>query len=365
MYHKIVLFLGSSCLLAMSYAQPRQKGFVLSGTTNGKATGLAYLEDAAERKWKDSVEIQNGAFVFRTKLPHTGLYNLRIEEGVTQVFVENTAMQMVIDVKELYRPKVKGAVSDSLYREFWKRFLAYNEENLALNQRINKMMQKSKPGMPEYILAEDSAKVLEDRFHIMLKKFITDFPASAVAAYAIDDRLINYGDYTRAAMYYKLLQPAAQQSYYGTRVQKALAMAAKTAIGATVRIAQPDTAGKLVKLPAYTAKYTLIDFWASWCGPCRRENPNVVQAYRKYHDKGFDIISISLDDKKDAWMKAIYKDSLTWTHVSDLNGWKNAAAQQYGIRSVPTSVLVDKNGKIVAKDLRGEALHKELEKLLM
>lgn len=107
----------------------------------------------------------------------------------------------------------------------------------------------------------------------------------------------------------------------------------------------------------------LVDFWASWCGPCRKENPNLVKAYAKYHDKGFEIIGVSLDDKKESWLKAIEADKLVWLHASDLKCWKSDLAAEYGIKSIPTSFLVDAEGRIIAKDLRGDALEKKLETL--
>lgn len=113
-----------------------------------------------------------------------------------------------------------------------------------------------------------------------------------------------------------------------------------------------------------SAHYVLIDFWASWCGPCREENPAVVKAYKTYHSKGFDILSVSLDDNKAKWLEAIKKDHLSWTHVSDLQGWQNSVAIQYGIAGVPMNFLVDKEGRIVAKGLRGEDLEKKLAEVL-
>jgi len=108
----------------------------------------------------------------------------------------------------------------------------------------------------------------------------------------------------------------------------------------------------------------LIDFWASWCGPCRKENPHVVNIYSKYHDKGFEIFSVSLDKDKTSWINAIAKDNLTWAnHVSDLKYWKSAAALDYGVSSIPYTVLIDKKGKIVAKKLRGEALENKIKEL--
>jgi peroxiredoxin len=144
-----------------------------------------------------------------------------------------------------------------------------------------------------------------------------------------------------------------------------LTAAKKSAIGQpAIDFSQPDAEGKNVYLTSYKGKYVLVDFWASWCGPCRAENPNVARAYSKYKDKGFDVLGVSLDDKKDKWEAAIQADNLPWTHVSDLKGWKNAAAEQYGIRAIPQNILVDPKGNIIAKNLRGDALEKKLEEVL-
>lgn len=155
---------------------------------------------------------------------------------------------------------------------------------------------------------------------------------------------------------------------------KAKKMANKpVSIGTNIGDEAPDIEmagvdGKNIKLSSLRGKLVLIDFWASWCGPCRRENPNVVSAYQKYQKakfktaKGFDIFSVSLDQNKDAWKGAIEKDGLIWkNHVSDLKGWQNGAAAVYGVSSIPMSFLIDENGIIVAKNLRGLELHKQLD----
>jgi len=126
---------------------------------------------------------------------------------------------------------------------------------------------------------------------------------------------------------------------------------------------QPDTLGRSVTLSSFRGKYVLIDFWASWCGPCRKENPNVVKAYEKYHPKGFEILGISLDENDQAWKKAIIKDKLNWVHLSDLKYWNNSVALLYGVSGIPQNYLIDPQGKIIATALRGEALDKKLAEI--
>jgi thiol-disulfide isomerase/thioredoxin len=207
--------------------------------------------------------------------------------------------------------------------------------------------------------------VLSSIYYDSKLSFVQKNPASPVSVFFVKETLGLDMDAAKAGPMFQLLSPELQNSNAGKELAAFIEVGKRSTVGVSATdFTQPSPEGANISLSSFKGKYVLVDFWASWCGPCRAESPNLVKAYNLYKSKGFEIFSVSLDEKKDRWLKAIKDDGYTWPQAGDMKGWDNAAAVIYGISGIPFSFLVDPNGVIIARNLRGEELEKKLMELM-
>jgi peroxiredoxin len=344
------------------------KGYTIDCDFGGVDISKAYLSQYVKGNWehKDSADVVEGKFSFSGELELPEVWYLKFDDkkAYVSLFVENS--QISVSGATLNRDSV--TISGSSNQDALTKF---NEGQEGFYKEMDKMEI-------DYMAAreiEDTAKmnqidldfdVVFDKINDYIVKYIGDNTSSVLAPYLLVSYLGN--DFTADQMdsTLKTFSKEIIDSKYVLKIQEISAKMRTTEVGAVAPLfAQNDPEGNPISLESFRREYLLIDFWASWCGPCRNENPNVVAAYNKYHAMGFDILGVSLDDNTEKWLAAIDKDGLNWTHVSDLKGWANEVGQLYGVNSIPHSILLDKDGVIIAKNLRGEELHKKLAEVFL
>jgi peroxiredoxin len=328
--------------------------------TNIKDAATVTLIDGVSSKELVSAKSVAGNFSLQTKLEFPSLLILSID-GVAQkmpVFVGNENVLVEGDVQNMASVNVTGSVSHDVYNLYMNALnpkmmpyitnmqAASTEKNTVKKDSLNNAAATQSKDIIATFNTLSKANSASPVTTLMLLQFSNIFPE-------IKENLASiYGE----------LAPSAKQGPFAEFIDKTIASSAFGQIGTALPdFTQNDVNGKPFTLSSLRGKYVLVDFWASWCGPCRAENPNVVKAYNKFKSKGFTVLGVSLDQDKAKWLEAIKKDALAWNHVSDLKYWNNAVATQFGIQSIPASFLIDPTGKIIARDLRGADLDKFLE----
>ncbi len=356
-------------------AQGAQGGgkFTIHGQLKNLPTDRIYLVYINDKKQVlDSSTVTNGTYSFTGEItdgsPATLLdvspRNRPASRDIARIFLVPESFA-ISHIDSFSNDVMTGSPANTDYQQITAAEKPYEQREKALMSAYKAARQASDEVTANAIKSRGMSieKGLADSIYA---PFIRIHPQSPVALYVL--RLYakdNPGDPTLRPLF-DGLSPALKGSTAGKALAEKLSATAKTGIGSmAMDFTQNDTLGKPVSLSAFRGKYVLLDFWASWCGPCRLENPTVVGAYAKYHPKGFEILGVSLDrpGDKDKWLKAIDADKLTWTHVSDLQFWDNAVAKEYGVESIPQNFLIDPQGKIIGKGLRGDELEQKLREI--
>jgi peroxiredoxin len=362
---KIILFLA---IIAMLFSCTGKKGdqFKIAGVIKGGDAAMVYLQKMDSTGWitNDSAVVKNGKFEFKGKVGSPDRWNIKIKgkEMMFPFFIENSDIRLIIHADSTGVIDVTGSSNQDLYKKY-----------IVKNDSIQKLINNMDAVYAKADSIKDTAtlKKLDEQYNGYdhgMKKLIVEFtrnnPASAVGPWLIMRNSYRF-DFPELDSLSHVFDSTLYHSFFYNAVMKRVEVLKKVQIGQpAIDFSMNDTTGKPVSLSSLKGEILLVDFWASWCGPCRAENPNVVKAYAGYHKKGFDVLGVSFDRKKDKWEKAIKDDKLTWNHVSDLQYWGNAAGKLYGISSIPANVLLDKDQKIIGRNLRGDALIAKLTEVL-
>ncbi len=341
-------------------------GFVINANISGIDTAKVNLMNVVDGQWKtlDSAQCKNGKFTLKGKVDFPEMFIIRIgdDRHVAKILLDNSKIELVGQYDSLNNVRITGSKSQDAMQQYEDETSHFNDKMNDLgNQYSTARGNNDKETMTQ--IANEYDKVMTE-----YNKFTVNYVAThnkSVASPYILSRISYDLETSTLDSLLKLFDKNLDKSVYTKKLKEKVATLLKVAVGKPAPdFTLNDTAGNPVSLSSFKGKYLLLDFWASWCGPCRAENPHNVEIYKEFKDKDFAILGVSLDDSRENWLKAIKDDNLTWTHVSDLKGWKSSAGKLYGVSGIPHTVLIDKEGIIIAKDLRGDKLKAKIAEVL-
>jgi len=365
-------FVLTFCMIFVVLSHARTQGYVISGEVkeaDGKTVSLKQYRNLQPVE-VSSATVQAGKFTLKGNVSHPEFSMMYIDnKGPAQFFIENVNIRIVVDLENMEKSKVTGSKENEVFMEFMTGLEKFTQQQKKLQDSYI-ALSTSSVATPEAVTnIRKQMEQIETEYSAYMINFVQKNPGKITTAFLLSSvnglmQLLNISQLEQLVNSY---DAKTSQSQWMKMINDRVATDKRTAIGQPfldITLKTPDDKPISISDYAGKGKYVLLDFWAAWCGPCRNANPRVVELYKRYKDKGFEIVGISLDQSKDAWVKAIRDDNLNWPHMSDLNYWNSAAAKLYSVSSIPHMVLLGKDGKIIAKGLHVESLSAKLAELL-
>jgi peroxiredoxin len=378
-----ILYLAIVLLNVAACQQKKHGAFVISGVIeNAPGKKVLLMETPysnAQPVILDSAILKDkGAFALRGRANEEGIYRLLIENGPDVIVInDNNSIKLKLDINDYRNYKVEGSPASESLHQLFEDYRRKDSVILTTFRQIDSLRTLAGGDSVAEALKTMNDRQIDD-LNGLLKNFINNSNSPAAAFYAlgmasqtvpkeelktmVDATASRFPEHAGLARIKTLMAVKKEQAppAPNAKTNDNYPLLDKQAPDLTM----PDVNGKPVSISSFKGKYVLVDFWASWCGPCRQENPNVVAAYNQFKNKNFTVVGVSLDQDKEAWKQAVAKDNLTWPHMSDLKQWESAAVPAYDFEGIPFNVLIDPDGKIIASALRGEDLVKKLSEVL-
>ncbi len=350
--------------------------FVVEGTVKGVENGKKVMLQRQDEKLGqvsiDTVTVEDGKFKFTGKVTEPSLHLIAIDgvQAKSFLILEHGEIKIDIVKDSVFLNKISGTYNNDQLTEF-------NAQGMKIQNRLKDFEKVNGPKMQAAMASQDTAAMgklrkdyaaIQGEMQKSTEKYVEEHPKSFIAALLVDALFTSAApDMVKIQGYYDKFDPELKKTKVGKEIAKKLGEFKSVTVGSKAPdFSAPNPEGKMVSLKESMGKVTIIDFWASWCGPCRQANPSVVALYNDYHAKGLNIVGVSLDrpGQQDKWKEAIAKDKLTWAQVSNLKFWDDPIAVAYGIKAIPSTYIIDQSGIVVAKDLTGDALRAKIAELL-